>query len=83
MSGLSLQEEEIFVDFVRKLSRLKHPHTMRLIGYCSEQGEHLLVYEYTKTLSLEYILHSSNESRKLLSWTARIKTAIGVAGALE
>lgn len=83
IAALPQQEEELFMDFVWNMSRLKHPSIIRLLGYSVEQGQHILVYEYMKNGSLDYMLHSSNETKKLLSWRTRVKIAVGVARALQ
>ncbi|XP_078443874.1 protein STRUBBELIG-RECEPTOR FAMILY 2-like isoform X2 [Wolffia australiana] len=80
---LSKQEEEVFMEFVDRASRLKHPNIVRLVGCSAEHGEYLTVHEYVKSWSLEHVLHASPETRRLLSWRARIKIALCVARALE
>nr|GFC64219.1 protein STRUBBELIG-receptor family 7-like isoform X2 [Tanacetum cinerariifolium] len=35
-----------FIDIVSDVSRLRHPNVVELVGYCSEYGQHLLVYEF-------------------------------------
>ncbi|XP_057547894.1 protein STRUBBELIG-RECEPTOR FAMILY 2 [Amaranthus tricolor] len=81
MVPLSFHEEEQFLDVVRSTSRLQHPNIVRLVGYCVEQGQHLLVYEHVRDLTLDIALHS-----KLflpLTWDLRIQIAFGVAQALD
>lgn len=78
---LSFKEEEQFLDVVWTVSRLKHPNIVQLIGYCVEHGQHLLVYEYVRSLSLDVALHSSEY--KSLSGGLRLQIALGVAQALE
>ena len=81
MVSLSFQEEEQFLDVVWTVSRLRHPNIVPLVGYCVEHGQHLLVYEYVRNLSLEDALHSGEY--KSLSWGLRLQIALGVAQALE
>ncbi|XP_004306222.1 PREDICTED: protein STRUBBELIG-RECEPTOR FAMILY 2-like [Fragaria vesca subsp. vesca] len=81
MSGLSFHEEEKFLDLVWTLSRLKHPNIVPLLGYCVEHGQHLLVYEYVRNISLDEALHS--DAYKALSWGLRLQIALGVAQALD
>lgn len=78
---LSFKEEEQFLDVVWTVSRLKHPNIVPLIGYCVEHGQHLLVYEYVRSLSLDDTLHS--REYKSLSWGLRLQIALGIAQALE
>ncbi|PNY04475.1 protein strubbelig-receptor family 2-like [Trifolium pratense] len=81
MAGLSFSEEEKFLDVVCTASRLKHPNIVALKGYCLEHGQHLLVYDYVRNLTLDDALHSA--SYKPLSWGLRLRIAIGVAQALD
>ena len=51
--GVPSWQAEILV-----LGRLRHPNLVRLVGYCADQGEGLLVYEYLANGSLDYHLFS-------------------------
>ncbi|XP_011004818.1 PREDICTED: protein STRUBBELIG-RECEPTOR FAMILY 2 [Populus euphratica] len=79
--SLSFQEEEKFLDVIWTASRLRHPNIVTLIGYCVEHGQHLLVYDYIRDLSLHDVLHG--DGYKPLSWNIRLTIALGVARALE
>ncbi|XP_075639552.1 protein STRUBBELIG-RECEPTOR FAMILY 2 [Castanea sativa] len=79
--ALSFNEEEQFMDVIWTASRLRHPNIVTLIGYCTEHGQHLLVYEYVRNLSLDDALHC--EAYKPLSWCLRLHIALGVARALD
>jgi len=81
MVGLSFREEEKFLDVVSTASRLRHPNIVALNGYCLEHGQHLLVYDYVRNLTLDDALHS--DTYKPLSWAIRLRIALGVAQALE
>lgn len=81
MSSLSLHEEEQFTEVLQTASKLRHPNIVTLLGFCIENGEHLLVYEYVGHLSLYNAMH--DEVYKPLSWGLRLHIAIGVARALE
>ncbi|KAA8517003.1 hypothetical protein F0562_017179 [Nyssa sinensis] len=78
---LSLNEEEHFLDVIRHTARLRHPNIVTLIGYCVEHGQHLLVYEYVRNLSLDDALH--NEAYMHLSWGLRLQIALGIGRALN
>ncbi|KAK1408468.1 hypothetical protein QVD17_40266 [Tagetes erecta] len=78
---LSLHEEEQFLEVIWNTSRLRHPNIITLHGYCVEQGQHMLVYEYARNLSLDHALHS--EAYMPLSWGLRLKIALGIARALN
>lgn len=81
MVSLSFAEEEQFLDVVWMVSRLRHPNIVSLLGYCVEHGQHLLVYEYLRNLSLEDILHGEEDNKP--SWNNRLKIALGAARALK
>lgn len=79
--SLSFQEEEQFLEVIWTASRLRHPHIVTLLGYCVENGYHLLVYEYIKKLNLHDVLHGG--AYKPLPWTIRVAIALGIARALQ
>ncbi|WVY95770.1 hypothetical protein V8G54_027921 [Vigna mungo] len=81
MAGMSFSEEEKFLDVVSTASRLKHPNIVSLKGYCLEHGQHLLVFEYVRNLTLDDALHST--AYKPLSWGTRLRIALGVGRALD
>ncbi|KAG6510715.1 hypothetical protein ZIOFF_028749 [Zingiber officinale] len=68
-----------FIDLVTNISLLHHTNLTELVGYCSEYGQRMLVYDFHKNGSLYELLHLSDEP---LSWNARIKIALGAARAL-
>ncbi|XP_057504956.1 protein STRUBBELIG-RECEPTOR FAMILY 6-like [Actinidia eriantha] len=74
---------EDFMDIVSDISRLRHPNITELVGYCSEHGQHLLVYAFHKNGALHDFLHLSDEYSKPLTWNSRVKIALGTARALE
>ncbi|KAK6931201.1 Protein kinase domain [Dillenia turbinata] len=62
------------------LSRFNHPNVVKLIGYCSEGDNRILVYEYMRKGSLE--AHLNRESKRELDWKRRIRIAVGAARGL-
>ncbi|XP_051150218.1 protein STRUBBELIG-RECEPTOR FAMILY 2 [Andrographis paniculata] len=78
---LSIIEEQQFLDVIRNASRLRHPNIVTLLGYCTEYGQHLIVYEFIRKLSLHEALHCV--TYKPLSWGLRLRIALGVARALN
>ncbi|XP_076949230.1 putative serine/threonine-protein kinase PIX13 [Bidens hawaiensis] len=75
-SAQGLKEWQAEVNFLGKIS---HPNLVKLVGYCSEDREFLLVYEYMQKGSLENHLFKSREP---LPWSTRIKIATGAAQGL-
>ncbi|XP_061368572.1 serine/threonine-protein kinase RIPK-like [Gastrolobium bilobum] len=62
------------------LGQLRHPHLVKLIGYCCEEEHRLLVYEYLTRGSLENQLFRRYSAS--LSWSTRMKIAVGAAKGL-
>ncbi|KAG0451692.1 hypothetical protein HPP92_026048 [Vanilla planifolia] len=77
------QSFEDFIDLVSSISRLHHPNISELVGYCSEYGQNLLVYEFYKNGALRDQLQLTDEYSDALSWNTRVKIALGTARALE
>ncbi|XWS70091.1 hypothetical protein CRYUN_Cryun03dG0019400 [Craigia yunnanensis] len=62
------------------LAQLRHPHLVKLIGYCCEEEHRLLVYEYMPRGSLENQLFRRYSVS--LPWATRMKIALGAAKGL-
>ncbi|XP_059431774.1 serine/threonine-protein kinase RIPK-like [Corylus avellana] len=62
------------------LGQLRHPHLVKLIGYCCEEEHRLLVYEYMPRGSLENQLF--RRYTVSLPWSSRMKIALGAAKGL-
>lgn len=82
-AALSLQEDDHFVEAVSNMSRLRHPNIVTLVGYSTEHGQRILVYECIGNGNLHDMLHFGDDSGKSLPWNARVKVALGTARALE
>ncbi|MQM07275.1 hypothetical protein Taro_040110 [Colocasia esculenta] len=82
-SALPNQSTDDFLEVVSNISRLHHPNVTELVGYCSEHGQYLVVYEFLRNGSLHDFLHLSDEYSKPLTWNTRVKIALGTARALE
>ncbi|CAJ1970784.1 unnamed protein product [Sphenostylis stenocarpa] len=76
----SLQGEREFLTEIELLSRLHHRNLVSLIGYCDEEGEQMLVYEYMPNGTLKD--HLSAHSEKTLTFSMRMKIALGSAKGL-
>ncbi|XP_027147936.1 probable serine/threonine-protein kinase PIX13 isoform X2 [Coffea eugenioides] len=65
---------------VKFLGKFCHPNLVKLLGYCWEDREFLLVYEYMQRGSLES--HLFRKGAETLAWETRLKIAIGAARGL-
>ncbi|KAJ1297018.1 hypothetical protein BS78_01G346100 [Paspalum vaginatum] len=62
------------------LGQFRHAHLVKLLGYCCEDEERLLVYEFMPRGSLEN--HLFRRISATLPWGTRLKVAIGAAKGL-
>ncbi|KAL5097338.1 hypothetical protein RYX36_001665 [Vicia faba] len=73
---------EFFAE-VLMLSMVKHPNLVRLVGYCVEDDQRILVYEHMANGSLENHLLDIGNDKEPLDWQTRMKIADGAARGLE
>ncbi|KAF2317713.1 hypothetical protein GH714_039631 [Hevea brasiliensis] len=74
---------EQFSEIISSISRVHHPNIAELVGYCSEKGHNMLIYEYLRNGSLHEFLHMSDDFSKPLTWNTRVRIALGTARAVE
>ncbi|CAH8384103.1 unnamed protein product [Eruca vesicaria subsp. sativa] len=70
-----------FRNEVSLLTRLQHKNLVKLLGFCNEADEEILVYEYVPNSSLDRFIFDE-EKRPLLTWEVRFKIIEGIARAL-
>ncbi|XP_057497315.1 receptor-like cytoplasmic kinase 176 [Actinidia eriantha] len=67
---------------INYLGQLQHPNLVKLIGYCLEDDHRLLVYECMPKGSMENHLFRRGSYFQPLSWSIRMKVALGAAKGL-
>ncbi|KAL1818838.1 hypothetical protein DCAR_0415065 [Daucus carota subsp. sativus] len=82
LNSESMQGYEEWQSEVNFLGRLSHPNLVRLVGYCWEDKELLLVYEFMQKGSLENHLFGRGSAVQPLPWGIRLKILIGAARGL-
>ncbi|KAM3333342.1 hypothetical protein ACQJBY_028433 [Aegilops geniculata] len=73
----SLQGSKEFVTEIELLSRLHHRNLVSLIGYCDEEDEQMLVYEFMPNGTLRD--HLSATCKRPLNFAQRLHIALGAA----
>nr|GEW34524.1 probable leucine-rich repeat receptor-like protein kinase At5g49770 [Tanacetum cinerariifolium] len=77
----STQGANEFKTEIELLSRVHHKNVVSLIGFCFDQGEQMLVYEYIVNGTLKDSL--SGRSGIRLDWMRRLKIILGAARGLQ
>ncbi|KAL9237790.1 hypothetical protein vseg_012296 [Gypsophila vaccaria] len=76
-----LREKQTLISKVASIGSIHHKNLVRLIGWCHEHDELILVYEYMPNRSLAYYIRKNNAV--VLTWERRHNIICGVAQALD
>lgn len=74
-SGHGVQEIKSEILLVAKL---QHRNLARLLGFCLEENEKLLIYEYVPHKSLDHFVYDPEKQRQL-DWRMRYNIIVGIA----
>ncbi|GLT56162.1 hypothetical protein SLA2020_292290 [Shorea laevis] len=77
LSKISKQGEIEFKNEVLLMARLQHRNLVRLLGFCLEMNERLLIYEFAPNSSLDHFIFHPVK-RLLLDWNQRYKVIGGI-----
>ncbi|KAL3011009.1 hypothetical protein AAZX31_07G177100 [Glycine max] len=77
------QNHEQFLQLAFSISKIQHANIVKLMGYCAEYSQRLLVHEYCSNGTLHDALHTDDKLQIKLSWDNRIWVSLGAARALE
>ncbi|KAJ4840053.1 hypothetical protein Tsubulata_038188 [Turnera subulata] len=78
--------EDVLKEFVLEIeiiTTLSHKNIISLLGFCFEDQNLLLVYDFLSRGSLEENLYGDNKDSLAFGWNERYKVAVGVAEALD
>jgi len=73
-----------FQSEIAVLSEVRHRHLLALLGYCVDEGERIMVYEFMAQGTLEHHLFKFEErGLRPLCWKQRLAIALDVARGVE
>ncbi|GMY32332.1 putative receptor-like protein kinase At4g00960 [Fagus crenata] len=78
LSNESGQGDLEFKNEVVLVAKLQHRNLVRLLGFCLERKERLLIYEFVPNASLDHFIFDPIQ-RTRLDWTTRYKIIGGIA----
>ncbi|XP_058180013.1 cysteine-rich receptor-like protein kinase 10 [Rhododendron vialii] len=81
LSRTSTQGFEEFKNEVMLTAKLQHVNLVRVLGFCTEKEEQMLIYEYMPNKSLDHFIYDPLRG-SLLDWGKRVQIIEGVTQGL-
>ncbi|XP_027364751.1 putative receptor-like protein kinase At4g00960 [Abrus precatorius] len=82
LSRSSRQGDLEFKNEASLVAQLQHRNLVRLLGFCLERKERILVYEFIPNSSLDNFLFD-RENEEELDWARRYKVIVGIARGMK
>ncbi|VAH52506.1 receptor-like serine/threonine-protein kinase SD1-8 [Triticum dicoccoides] len=78
-SALTTKGKKDFGREVEVMAGLRHGNLVRLLAYCNEGKERILIYEHMQNKSLNVYIFGIPKLRALLNWARRLELLHGIA----
>lgn len=78
-SALTKKGKSDFTREVEVMARLRHGNLVRLLAYCNQGNERILIYDFMPNKSLDLYIFGEPSLRAMLNWRQRLDIIHGVA----